>query len=532
MEALVVCGFLALILALAVVSRAVRLPYPIVFLLGGIALALIPGLPPLRLEPDLVFLLFLPPLVFGDGFTTDWRQFRRYIRPITALATGLVLVTSITVAFVANAVIGLPLPIGLVLGAILSPTDTVATEAIAESSGLPRRVQTILSGESLVNDATGLTLYKFAVGAIAAAGAFSWNWALPQFAYVAILGVAIGVLGALVLANLSRFLTDRGLADESIVVLLTLVSPYVLYLAADRIGASGVLAAAAGGITMSRKGGGIYTSDARIVASGVWSMLFFTFNGALFIVLGLELRETFAALRSFPIGTLIAYAAAIAGTVIVTRLVWVFVVAEARARFDRNIIAREGPRPPRSWTLILGWAGMRGIVSLAAALALPEAMANGGGFPARDLILFTTFAVILVTLLGQGLSLPWLIRVLRIREVEDARRELALARIRTAEAGLQRLQQLEPSFVSPNHWEVAGKLRSHYEEQLTHFQAAADGAPTDGDAGMHELTRTFVRETMAAERRILAEMRHLGQITDEVYRHINYELDLAEARLA
>jgi Na+/H+ antiporter len=519
---------LALIVVLAVVAKWTRQPYPIVFLIGGIALAFVPGMPTIRLAPDLVFLVFLPPLIFGDAYVTDWRQFKRFIRPITLLATGLVVVTSVSVAYVAHWVIGLPLDVGFVLGAILSPTDTVATDAIAEETGMPNQLVTVLGGESLINDATGLVLYKFAVASVMI-GAFSFGAALGQFVYVAVAGIAIGMAGGFVGDRVTRFLYAHDLTDEVITVTITLITPFLVYLAADRAGASGVLAAAAGGMYLSRKGGGTYTPEARLVGRSVWNTLFFVFNGALFVILGLQLRAIFAELAIFPAATLAQYAGAIAATVIAVRLLWLLAGSRLRRLIDPRTTAREGPLPT-AWAFIMGWAGMRGIVSLAAALSLPDTVTAGAPFPARDLILFITFAVILVTLLGQGLTLPWLIRRLHVTDADTAESPRALARVRVAQAGLECLIELEPTFSSVQ-WEVAGRLRAKYEEQIIHFTAHVEGSLVDGDVAQHDLERQLIRATIAAERAALDDMRNAGEIGAEVFRRMQYDIDLAESRL-
>lgn len=513
---------LALIAALAVVAKWTRQPYPIVFLLGGIVLAFVPGMPVIRLAPDLVFLVFLPPLIFGDAYVTDWRQFRRFIRPISALATGLVVTTSVSVAFVAHWVIGLPLDVGFVLGAILSPTDTVATDAIGEETGMPGPLMTILNGESLINDATGLVLYKFAIAAVMI-GTFSLGSALVQFVYVAAAGIAIGLAGGFLSYRLALFLFRRDLTDETISVTITLVTPFLLYLAADRVGASGVLAAAAGGMYVSRKGGGMFTPETRLVGRSVWNTMFFVFNGALFIILGLQLRAIFGELEIFPAATLAQYAVAIAVTVIAVRMLWVY----GGWALNRLVYRRSS-----AWAFVLGWSGMRGIVSLAAALSIPDSVAGGSPFPARDLILFVTFAVILVTLLGQGLTLPWFIRRLGVVEPDTGERRRAMAAVRIAEAALGRLVELEAGFISTAHWEVAGRLRARYEEQLQHFRLRADGAAgAGGDGVQHELERALVRELIEAERTALNDLRHAGEIGDEIFRRMQYDIDLAESRL-
>lgn len=513
---------LALIAVLAVVAKWTRQPYPIVFLLGGIGLAFVPGMPVIKLAPDLVFLVFLPPLIFGDAYVTDFRQFKRFIQPIVLLATGLVVLTSVSVAFVAHWVIGLPLDVGFVLGAILSPTDTVATDAVAEETGMPPQLLTVLSGESLINDATGLVLYKFAVAAVMI-GTFSLGSAVGQFAYVAVVGIAVGLGGAMLGRRVTRFLFNHNLTDDVISVTITLITPFLVYLAADRLGGSGVLAAAAAGMYFSHSGGAMYTPEARLVARSVWNTMFFLFNGALFIMLGLQLRSIFAELAIFPATMLAQYAGAVAGTVIVVRLAWAAVAALTR-RLDQRTAEREGGVLPWSWAFVLGWSGMRGIVSLAAALSIPDEVNGGAPFPARDLILFITFAVILVTLLGQGLTLPWFIRRLHVVEDESSEQPRAIAQVRVAEAALARLKELEGTFGTAAQWEVAGRLRFRIEETIEHFS-------TQTDDSLHNLERELIRQTIDAERAALNDMRHAGEIADEVFRRMQYDIDLAESRL-
>jgi Na+/H+ antiporter len=521
---------LAFIAILAIVAKATRQPYPIVFLLGGIALAFVPGVPTITLAPELVFLVFLPPLIFGDAYVTDWRQFKRFVQPIAALATGLVVVTSISVAYVAHWVLGFPMDVGFVLGAILSPTDTIATDAIAEETGMPRQLLAVLGGESLINDATGLVLYKFAVAAVVI-GTFSLNEALMQFVYVAIVGIAIGIGGGLLGYRITKFLFEHDLTDEVITVTITLITPFLVYLAADHVGASGVLAAATAGMVLGQKGGGMFTPQARIIGHSVWNTLFFVFNGALFIILGLQLRSIFTDLMIFKFSpaVLAQYALVIAATVIGVRFLWVFI---ARVRFLLpGVVRREGPMPPVRYSFVLAWSGMRGIVSLAAALSIPVNVMAGAPFPARDLILFITFAVILVTLLGQGLTLPWFIRLFNVVENDDIEMSGAAARVRISEAAMARITELETSFESTTQWEVAGRLRSRYESTATHYRTHLEGTDMEADQAAHERERDLVRAAIAAERQALNELRHAGEISDALFRRMQYDIDLAESRL-
>jgi CPA1 family monovalent cation:H+ antiporter len=519
-------GLLTAIVVLTLVAKLVRTPYPVVFVIGGSLLGLIPGTPQVVLDPNLVFLLFLPPLIFGDGWTTDVRAFVLYRKPILLLAIGLVVFTSVCVAFAARWLLGFPLALGFVLGAILSPTDAVATDAVAEELSLPRRMAAILNGESLVNDASGLVIYAFAVTAVLT-GAFSLGFALLQFVYVVVAGIAIGIGGGALSGWIAAKIRDSGLSDELISVSISLVTPFALYVPADAVHASGVLAALSGGMVLSRKSNRIFDANSRIAASAVWNLLFFTFNGAAFVLVGLQLRTIVGALGVYRPATLAAWSLGIAAVVIAARFAWLFGVSRLRRALAPRSTALEGPPPSWRVTFIMGTAGMRGVVSLAAALALPV------NFPHRDLILFTVFVVIVVTLVGGGLLMPLLIRRWNIVENEDALlQNMALARVRMAEAVRSRMRELEPSISLPAEWEVVGRLTADYEARIAHYSAHADGSlDPDLDATQHEIEARWRREAFRAERRALLEMRGAGTISDEAYRRMEWQIDLAESRL-
>ena len=524
-------AILAAIVVLAVVAKRLRTPYPVVFVVGGLVLALVPGVPQIRLAPETVFLLFLPALIFGDAWTTDVRAFWRFRQPIALLATGLVVVTSAAVALVAHALIGLPYPVGFVLGAILSPTDAVATDAIAEAVGMPRRLAAIINGESLVNDATGLVVYRFAVAAVAT-GAFSLADAGLRFVYVAGAGIAVGLAVAWLILHLLLWLKKSGLSDELIEVAISLVSPFAVYVPADAIGASGVLAAVAGGMFLSANSSRVFTADSRIAASAVWNLLFFTFNGAAFVLIGIQLHGIAGSLGHTPPLTLAGWALAVTATLVVVRFAWVFIVSRLRRRLDPSVRKREGPDPPWTWTFVLGAAGMRGIVSLAAALAIPETTVSGAPFPHRELIVFITFVAILVTLVGGGVFLPWFIRRFEIAEGgEELRRGVALAKVHTADAVRERLRTLEPTFATPQHWEAAGRLATAYERQAEHYAEHLDGSPEGSEASeVHAIEEQLRREVLRAEREALAALRRDGVISDDAYRQVEWEMDLTESR--
>jgi monovalent cation/hydrogen antiporter len=523
---------LTAIVAGAMLAKRLRIPYPVVFVLGGLAVALIPGIPVVTLEPDLVFLLFLPPLIFGDGWTTDYRSFKRYRGPILSLALGLVVCTSVAVALLTHWMIGIPLAVGFVLGGILSPTDAVATDAIAEEVNLPEPLPTIIGGESLVNDASGLVIYRFALAAVAF-GTFSLAAAFAQFVYVVAAGIAIGLGGAWLIAKLMTAIRKKGLSDSLIAVSISLVTPFALYVPAEAVHASGVLAALSGGIYLSRKSSQIFDADSRLAAASVWNLLFFTFNGAAFVLVGLQLRSIVRDLPQHSLLVLVGWGLTVCALLVVVRFAWVFAVTNLRRRLFPKMAEREGAQPWQA-LVVISFAGMRGIVSLAAALAIPERTESGAPFPDRALILFITFVVILVTLVGEGLTMPWLVRRLGSALATDDGehdRLLSHARVRTYEAARDHLRSLEPAFTSTGEWEVAGRLGAGYEERMKHFAAHRDGVTGDDDEQQHEIDRRLRREAFAAERRALQRMRRSGEVSDRVYRDLEWDIDLEESRL-
>ena len=524
---------LAGIVGLAVIAKKLNVPYPVVFVIGGVAVALIPGIPTLELQPDLVFLLFLPPLIFGDGWTTDYRSFVRFKRPIFSLAIGLVLFTSVAVAFFAHAFMGVSLAVGFVLGGILSPTDAVATDAIAEELSLPAQLATIISGESLVNDASGLVIYRFGVIA-AVTGAFSLMSALGLFVWAIAGGVAIGVGGAWLIGQVLLWLRRRNLSDTLIATSISLVTPFAVYVPADALHASGVIAALSGGIFASRQSSRIFTADDRIAAASVWNLLFFVFNGAAFVLIGLQLRTIVRALPMYSMATLITWSVGVFVLLVAVRFAWCFAATYGARRLFPRIRVNEGPDPPWQSVFILSYAGMRGIVSLAAALAVPETIAGGAPFPDRALILFITFGVILLSLVLEGLTLPWWIRhfsdALGSDEVEN-QRMTAMARMRTAEAAREKLRSLESEFTE-NDWAVAGRISASYESLVDHFAAHIDGvSDVDADLQQHEVERRLRRAAYDAERESLIALRNGGQVSDAVFRDLQWQIDLAESRL-
>ena len=522
---------LVLLVAVAVVAllaERLKLPYPILLVLGGLGLSFIPGLPRVHLHPEVVFLVILPPLLYYAGLLTTWRDFRANLRPILMLAVGLVLATTFAVAAVAHALIpGLPWAAALALGAIVSPPDALAVTSITERLRVPRRITTILEGESLVNDATALVAYRIAVAVtVASAGSFSLASASLQFLWVAAAGIAIGLAVGYLAAWVICLIRQPGVAGT-----VALLSPFASYLPAERLHVSGVLAVVTTGLVMARRLPLATTAQWRLRNFAVWDTLVFILNGLAFILIGLQLPFIMAELRYLTASTLCLYAVAVSVTAIVIRIAWVFAVAYL-TRALVPAIRRRDPMPPVRHVTLVSWAGMRGVVSLAAALALPHFTASGKPFPGRDLIIFLAFSVIFATLVLQGLTLPMLIRLLRIRGDDLDRVEEREARIEAAHAALARLTAL--SFDETINPEVIDRFRIAYARRLESLGARPrDGMMPDDPAAPADDTPAKVQlEALVAERRMITFLRDREIIGDHVLRRLLHEIDLEEARLS
>ncbi len=515
-------GLMLAVAVLALLARKLHIPYPIFFVIGGSLLGLIPKLPKVQLDPELVFLFFLPPLLFPAALFTSWRDFRANLRPISLLAIGLVLFTTVAVALLAHYFLDLPLAAGFVLGAIISPPDAIAASAIAERLKVPRRIVTILEGESLVNDATALVAYRFAVVAVAT-GSFSLAKASGQFFIVGIGGVLIG----LVVGWLAEHF-HRRVDDAPIEITVSLLTPFAAYLSAEQLGVSGVLAVVTAGLYLGRRMPEILSSRTRLQGGPVWAMVGFLLNGFVFILIGLQLREVLGALPGYSIVRLLRYALIISLAVVVIRLLWVFPAAYLPRRLFQKIRAKD-PYPSWQHLTIVGWTGMRGVVSLAAALALPLTIQNGAPFPGRDLILFLTFTVILVTLVVQGLSLPPLIRWLGVEDDGSAEKEEREARLQANQAALARLNEISER--DPAKADALQRLRIEYEDHIRQVEGAE---PESAGTPLRLFSSEYERlsyEALREERRTIVRLRNESVISDEVLRRIQRDIDLAEARL-
>jgi CPA1 family monovalent cation:H+ antiporter len=508
---------------LAVVARRFAIPYPVVLVVGGLALGLVPGLPTIELEPDLVFILFLPPILFAAGYFTSLRALRLKAAPIALLAVGLVLFTTVAVAVVVHALVpAMPWPAAFALGAIVAPPDAVAATTIFQRLGVPRRIIIVLEGESLLNDATALVAYRLAVGVAMGTTAFSVVDAGSTFLVSAIGGVAIGIVVGIVVA----WLVAR-IDDEVFSVIVTFLAPVFAYVPADQLGLSGVLATVVAGIWVGLNSPKALSSRVRVSGFASWQILLFLVNGAVFILIGLTLPAALARLGDRSAGELVLLAVAISLTAILARIAWVptiylpYLVRRRRAGTPGTVV----PMPEVRHLAIIAWAGMRGVVSLAAALALPI------DFPERDLIIFLTFAVILATLVGQGLTLPVLINRLNIDDgAAGAGQEEAFARYVTTDAATARLDDLAAEW--PGHLELIDNLRAQYSHQSRHAAVRQDAEDSSEEAEQELIEHRQIRMgVLTAEREALITLRDRGAISDQIFRLVERDLDLEEIRM-
>jgi CPA1 family monovalent cation:H+ antiporter len=520
---------LLLLIAIATVgilAKRSNIPPAILLVLTGVGLALVPGLPAVRLAPELVLLLVLPPLIYSSAVAMSWREFRFSLRPISLLAIGCVAFTTVATAAATHWLLGWSWPVGFVLGAIVSPPDAVAPLAIARRMQLPKRILVILEGEGLANDATALIIYRFAIVAVSA-GAFSFGSAVGEFGVIIVSELLWGIAVGWMLLRLRRWV-----ADAQIEIVLSILTPYAAYWPPQHLGGSGVLATVVAGLYVSWNGISFISAATRLQGIFFWDVLVYLIEGIVFLMTGLQARTLIIGLGPYSLSALLGGAAVISGVVILARFVWMF-PATYLPRWLIPSIARKDPAPPWQWPFLLAFTGVRGIVSLAAALAIPLSMDDGRAFPDRDLILFFTFSVILVTLVGQGLVLPAVIRMLGLanageRELRAARAEELLARRRAIEAAIERLDQLAAE--RGLAVDVVRRLRTTHEERLSHFEGKPGTEESDHDLGLSadEIELLLI----AAERDRINGLYRQGELRDEARRRLERELDLREASLA
>lgn len=521
LEALI--GLLIAVVVLVRISRLLELPPAILLLLGGLALSYIPPFGNLELSPEMVFTLFLPPLLFYAAFQTSWRDFKQNARPIGLLAIGLVIATTVIVGLIANWVIpGLPLWAAFVLGAIVSPTDAIAATSITERIGVPRRIVTVLEGESLVNDATGIVAYRLAVAAVVT-GTFSFLEAGQAFLVSSVGGILVGLAAGWLYVFLLKKFDDAPVENT-----ISVIAPFTAYIIAENLlHVSGVLAVVTAGLYFARRAPRIISSETRLQGESFWQMLDFLFNGTLFLLLGLQLRRIVAGLGEASLAEAIFYAFIISAATILVRIMWVYPATYLPRFFSKKLRERD-PYPSWKPIFIVAWTGMRGAISLAAALSLPYTTASGAEFPQRNLIIFLAFGVILATLVVQGLSLAPVIKWLGVEADNYTAREEAEARLAVTQAALDKIKTLEQDEnASPN---ILRRIKSDYRNRMTATEAAL-ASGEDACRVYYESDRHLRLEIVQAEREAALSLRSSGTVHDHAIRHVEHDIDLAEQQL-
>ena len=517
-ELILIC--LVAIGVLTLVARRIRIPYPILLTVGGVVLALIPGLPAIHLDPQLVFSLFLPPLIYPGAVYTSWRDFRTNLRPILLLAIGLVLFTMTVLAYLFHHLAGLPLAVGFVFGAIISPPDAVAALAVTHNLRVPRKIIVILEGESLVNDATSFISFRFAVAAVMT-GAFSLNQAAVQFLMVSsggiVVGLAVGWLATQV---------QKRLDDPPVQTMFSLLTPYVAYFGAETAHVSGILAVVIAGMYYGWEAPRILSGRMRLQALPVWEMVVFVLNGVLFMLIGLELPQVVHALPPSSLTRVARLAILIVTAIMLVRFVWMFGASYLPRLLSRSF-RHENP-PPWQHTALIAWTGMRGADSLAGALAIPLVLPQGEPFPGRNLILLLTFCVIFGTLVLQGLTLSPLVRWLRVVDDRVTEREERLARLKANEAALARLGVTES--LNRARPEVVERLRSEYLDRIRQLRSEGSHKETVSRLFSPDFEE-LAREALQTERDTVIQLRNEEAISDQALHRIQRDIDLAEARL-
>ncbi len=505
--------------ALGWVARHFKFPYPIALVIGGGLLGFVPRLPQPQFDPQFTLVLVLPPILYQAALLTSWHEFKANIRPIGLLAIGLVIATTLAVGATLRLLIpDIPWAAAFVLGAIVSPPDAVAATAILSRLNMSRKVVTVLEGESLVNDATGLVIYKFAVAAVLT-GVFSLWQASLQFVGVALGGIVIGFLMGRLFVFVHRYL-----GDAFIEVLTTLAVPYITYILAESLHASGVLAVVAAGIVRGRYSPEIVSAEMRIIARSVWNLLVFVLNSLVFILIGLQLSAIVPRLTDYSVAQLFFYGTFVSAVAIVVRFAWVY-PAIYLPLVLRSMLGQRVPAPREGEVFIMSWCGMRGIVSLAAALALPQALVDGSPFPERDLIIFLTFVVIAVTLIIQGLSLKPLIRRLRVGKDWSLQEEQQRAKMALGKAAIAAIDTVVAKDGIAN--ELAERIRAEFAEQITLSVPEGLVLRHSGADDAKRLRAAAVK----AERSELIRLWRENQISDEVLHKIEEDLDYQESRI-
>ncbi|MGE9313786.1 Na+/H+ antiporter [Niabella sp. CJ426] len=526
---LLILGLLLVVMLLVLLARRLKIAYPIFLVIAGLGISFIPGAPELHLNPDLIFLVFLPPLLYEAAWYTSWNDFWKWKRPIALLAFGLVFFTSTIVAYATSAFIpGFSLALGFLLGGIISPPDAVAAATVLKGMGVPKRLMTILEGESLVNDASSLIVFKFALAAVLTS-TFSIQEATGQFFLVAGMGIVIGLAGAHVMYVVHRFLPTTPAIDAA----LTVMTPYLLFLAAEQFHFSGVMAVVSGGLFMSYRSHEIFqTGSTRMNMLGVWTTLIFVMNALVFVLIGLELPEIVAGLGTYSVADGIKYGVIVSAITIALRFLWVYPAAHVPRWLSAK--ARQDPSPGWKGPLIISWAGMRGVVSLATALSIPMLMDDGSTFPQRNLIIFITFVVIFITLVVQGLTLPFIIRLIRLKEIDSIlpeQEQQAGIRLRLDHAALKLINERYSGEIEKN--KLIDLYKSDLENEI--ISTGEHLRSLERDEKEHAETDQYwsmLLQVYAIQRKELFQLRKEKFFSDEEIRKAELQLDLNELKIA
>lgn len=519
---------LFVVFLLVILARRIKIAYPIFLVVAGLGISFIPEVPVLHLDPDIIFLIFLPPLLYEAAWYTSWNDFWKWKRSIVLLAFGLVFFTSIVVAYISSSIIpGFTLALGFLLGGIVSPPDAVAAATVLKGMGVPKRLMTILEGESLVNDASSLIVFKFALLAVLT-GAFSMQEATGQFFVVAGMGIAVGLIGAHIMYAIHRFLPTTPAIDAA----LTVMTPYILYLAAEQFHYSGIMAVVSGGLFISYRSHEVFkTGSTRMNMLGVWTTLIFVMNALVFVLIGLELPAIIAGLGEYSVIDAIKYGVLISAVVIALRFLWVYPAAHIPRWLSAK--ARQDPSPGWKGPLVISWAGMRGVVSLATALSIPLLMNDGTHFPHRNLIIFITFIVIFITLVFQGLTMPFVIKLIKLKEIDtlipEDEQEAGI-HLRLNQLALKIINQKYTDVVSDN--ELVGFYKSNLEETIDNTSQRLASLECDETEQYEiELYHQILLDIYAQQRKELFILRKEKYFSDEEIRKAELQLDLNELKI-
>ncbi len=523
-----VLGLLFIVCLLVMLAKKLRIAYPIFLVIAGLGISFIPGMPVVELDPDLVFLIFLPPLLYEAAWYTSWNDFWKWKRPIALMGFGLVFLTSVVIAYTSVALIpGFTLALGFLLGGIVSPPDAVAAATVLKGTKVPKRLLTILEGESLVNDAASLIVFRFALAAVLT-GTFSFQEATGRFFMVAGMGIVVG----LVIAHIAYFIHRYLPTVPAIDAVLTVMTPYVLFLAAEHFHFSGVMAVVTGGLFLSYRSHEIFqTGNTRLNMVSVWGTLIFAMNALVFILIGLELPVIIQGLGDYSVADGIYYGLLISGIAILIRYLWTYPIAHIPRWVSAK--ARQDPSPGWKGPFIIGWAGMRGVVSLATALSIPLLLMDGNEFPQRNLIIFITFVVIFVTLVFQGITLPLIVKWIKLDEIDNViseEEQQAGIRLRLKKASLVYLKENYAEAIKSN--ELLTYLKSDTEADIKNLKEQIDLVEC-GETDNEEIEEdhNVMIELFAVQRKELFQLRKEKHFSDEEIRKAEMQVDLNELKI-